>query len=154
WALGVIFYECLAGVCPTEGDNVGQVLKHVVARPFEPLSQLVPELPEELSRLVARMLARERSERPADLHEVLEVLEPLASGPGVPFGARARRGVSEIDPLAETLRKPRPGPRRTQRLTALGSAALLALLGVIAARSCWPASPPSARPAAIELSPL
>ncbi len=60
WALGVVFYECLSGVCPTEGENVGQVLKHVVARPFEPLGALVPELPEELGA-PRRAHARPRS---------------------------------------------------------------------------------------------
>ncbi len=122
WALGVILYECLSGVCPTEGDNVGQVLKHVVSRPFEPVSALAPELPEEVAHLVARMLAREPAQRPADLHEVLEILEPFARTPGIPFGApapdlrragetaetapigmRNRRPVSELGPTAPQL---------------------------------------------------
>ncbi|HEX7836357.1 MAG TPA: serine/threonine-protein kinase, partial [Kofleriaceae bacterium] len=85
WALGLLLYQCLSGVLPTEGGNVGQVLKNVIARPFEPLDQLVPDLPPDLARLVARMLARERSERPADLHEVIDVLGAHASAPAVPF---------------------------------------------------------------------
>jgi len=173
WALGVIVYECLSGVCPTAGDNVGQVLKHVVARPFEPLSQLVPELPPAIAQLVACMIARERSERPADLHDVVEILEPFAGTPGVPFGApsphtrtagelagdvplarphRAREG--EIDPLAKALHEVAPKPRRTRRGAVLGSAAAVVLLGAIAARSCWPAPTPAALPAAIAASPL
>jgi formylglycine-generating enzyme required for sulfatase activity len=79
WALGVTFYECLSGVCPTDGENVGQVLKHVVAKPFQPLIEHVPDLPEAISRLVARMLQRERAHRPADLGEVLGILAPFAS---------------------------------------------------------------------------
>jgi tRNA A-37 threonylcarbamoyl transferase component Bud32 len=89
WALGVVVYECLAGVRPTDGDNVGQVLKHVLARPFVPLARQVDDVPEGVSRLVERMLMRERSHRPADLHEVVAVLEPFASAPGAPFSAPA-----------------------------------------------------------------
>ncbi|WP_437590931.1 serine/threonine protein kinase [Sorangium sp. So ce1000] len=82
WALGLIVYQCLSGVLPTEGENVGQVLKNVLAKPFEPLDRLVPDLPREVSTLVGRMLARERSERPADLREVLAVLGRFASAGG------------------------------------------------------------------------
>ncbi len=98
WALGIIFYECLAGACPTEGANIGQVLKHVVARPFAPLEQLAPEAPEALCRLVARMLAREPWQRPADLREVQEVLAPLAGAAAPP--------VPPFGPPAEHLRRP------------------------------------------------
>ncbi len=115
WALGIIVYECLSGVCPTAGDNVGQVLKHVVARPFEPLGQLVPELPEEVSRLVARMLARDPSHRPSDLNEVLEIFAPFASAPGIPFGAPAGRSRSAGELTGRGLDRPTVGeatPRR------------------------------------------
>ncbi len=80
WALGVIFYECLAGVCPTDGDNVGQVLKHVVSKPFVAVSDLVPELPESVSRLVTRMLAR----------------ESLAAAGGHARGTRGARAVRRL----------------------------------------------------------
>jgi serine/threonine-protein kinase len=151
WALGIIFYECLSGVCPTEGDNVGQVLKHVVARPFEALSQIVPDLPEELSHLIARMLARDRSQRPVDLHEVLEVLEPFAGTPGIQFGtpAPSSKRASELAatvPLAKTVHGIAPRPRRVRLRGMLGISAAVVLLGVVAARSWWPASPLSASP--------
>ncbi len=32
WALGVIFYECLSGLRPIEGDNVGQVIRNVLTQ--------------------------------------------------------------------------------------------------------------------------
>ncbi|HEX8108695.1 MAG TPA: serine/threonine-protein kinase, partial [Kofleriaceae bacterium] len=103
WALGVVVYECLAGVRPTEGDNVGQVLKHVVARPFVPLAQQVDGVPDGVSRLVERMLQRERSHRIADLHDALAVLAPFASAPGVPFGAPAAHFARADAAVAETV---------------------------------------------------
>jgi hypothetical protein len=155
WALGLILYQCLSGVLPTHGENVGQVLKHVLARPFEPLEQLVPDLPQDISRLIARMLARERSDRPADLREVLEFLEPFASTPGVKFGppatrllgagapaimlpitARDRGRMGKVDPPAAT-REPASRPHRTWLRATLRSTAAIALLGMGAAAWHW-----------------
>ncbi|HZJ63667.1 MAG TPA: serine/threonine-protein kinase, partial [Kofleriaceae bacterium] len=72
WALGIVLHQCLAGALPTAGDNVGQVLKNVLAKPFAPLDEIAPDVPPEVAQLVERMLARERAERLADLREVLE----------------------------------------------------------------------------------
>ncbi|HEU4734470.1 MAG TPA: protein kinase, partial [Kofleriaceae bacterium] len=156
WALGILFYQCLSGVLPTIGDNIGQVLKHVLARPFEPLDLLVPDLPADVARLVARMLARERADRPADLREVLAVLEPRTAAPGVGFGppAAALAGVAaaaSTSPIAldDTVPSgPRHGPapagaaaprgRRARRRALVGSAALVVLLGAgVAGWQAW-----------------
>jgi serine/threonine protein kinase len=121
WALGIVLHHCLAGELPTAGDNVGQVLKNVLAKPFAPLDQVVPDLPAEVSRLVERMLARERSERLDDLREVLELLGRFATAPGLPFDPpaadllaggdaghatldpRSSARMEGVDPLAGTL---------------------------------------------------
>jgi hypothetical protein len=85
WSLGIILYECLSGVCPTHGDDVLQVLTNVALKPFEPLRQIAPDVPEEIAHLVTRMLSRKPSERPT-LLEVLDTLEPFAATPGGRFG--------------------------------------------------------------------
>src|SRR5262249_9625109 len=137
WALGIIFYQCLAGALPTAGDNVGQVLKNVLGKPFEPLAELVPGVPPEISELVARMLARERSQRPDDLREVLAVLGSFASERGLSFDAPAehvagdepQRSITreprpiahanKVDPLARTQHELGATPRRARRRAAL-----------------------------------
>ena len=86
WALGIVLYEALSGVCPTAGDNIGQVLKHVVSRPFERLADLAPAMPEELVAMVTRMIERDRERRPSDLREVQEVLERFATHKDTPIG--------------------------------------------------------------------
>jgi hypothetical protein len=175
WMLGLIVYECLAGACPTEGDNLMEVFKHVFTKPFEPLHELVPEVPEELSRLVARMLARDPAERPADLHEVLEVLAPFASTRAEPFGAPAEhltRGRAAAATVPVRLREGRPPgapappappsgspptPRRARRRAAVWSAAGLILLsagGGLLARPDGRDAPPSPPPKVVGPSPL
>ena len=64
WALGILLYECVAGVRPTEGVGFGQVLKRITTEPFVPLTTARPGTPARLAALVARMLARPRDERP------------------------------------------------------------------------------------------
>jgi len=90
WAIGLVAYQCASGVLPTQGDNIGQILKNVVARPFEPLEELAG-VPRELSDLVERMLARERTARPVDLREPFEIVARLAGrdAPVAPFGPPA-----------------------------------------------------------------
>ena len=83
WALGVILYECLAGVRPVVGDNFGQIVKHLTHGRIPPLTEVAPHVPAELSRMVGKMLERAREDRPDDLREVLLILRRYT-------GARAR----------------------------------------------------------------
>jgi tRNA A-37 threonylcarbamoyl transferase component Bud32 len=129
WALGLILYHCLSGVLPTKAENIGQVLKNVLAKPFDPLDQLVPEVPEDVSRLVARMLDRDRDGRPADLREVLGVLERYATSTAPAFGppsGRPRRSPAALKKapdahagfLARVERDRAPRGRRMHRVVA------------------------------------
>jgi eukaryotic-like serine/threonine-protein kinase len=70
WSLGVIFYECLSGVRPIEGENLPQVVARLMSAGIMPLERIAPELPAEITGLVKQMLSRELSRRPASLLEV------------------------------------------------------------------------------------
>jgi tRNA A-37 threonylcarbamoyl transferase component Bud32 len=91
WALGVILYECLSGRRPLDGSNVAQLVTQMLRGGIVPIEERVPGLSPELTRLVGRMLAREREDRPRDLAEVREVLarhgEGVASGPPLAMGS-------------------------------------------------------------------
>ena len=86
WAMGVILFECLAGRRPFAGDNFGQVFKAIVSSPFPKLSKLFPDLPEDVEKLVARMLEKDRLRRCTDLREPFEILSRHTTVEARPFG--------------------------------------------------------------------
>jgi serine/threonine-protein kinase len=78
WAMGVILFECLTGTRPTEGEGVGQIFKKITIGTLPRLSEVAPELPQDITRVVERMLSRDRDERPKDLSEALATLRRYA----------------------------------------------------------------------------
>jgi len=104
WSLGVVLYEAIAGVRPTEAENVGRVLKRILVADFTSLRERAPELPEDVLALVDRMLVIDRKERPS-LSDVRKVLEAHASKT-IPTFAKpttATIGGKNDDALADTV---------------------------------------------------
>ncbi|MGE5049682.1 MAG: protein kinase domain-containing protein [Deltaproteobacteria bacterium] len=140
WSLGIVLYQCLAGFLPTLGDNLGQVIKAVVARPFEPIGRLRPDAPERLAGLVERLLARDRNARPRDASEVFEVLRALSPS--------AARDVPAPAPLPAGTHPPLK--RRPRRLAAIAGIATVLIAAVaLVYRSVDPRAvpPPAVVPA-------
>jgi serine/threonine-protein kinase len=140
WAIGVMLYEALSGARPVDGANLGQVLKHLMTQGITPLEILAPDLPEQVTRLVGRMLSRDPAARPADLREVHATLKPFAGirvpsfGPAVQDSAVADTEQSEApvpDAAADT-----QGPytisawRTPQRRASLAALSLLLVLAI------------------------
>jgi serine/threonine protein kinase len=96
WSLGAVLYQMLAGRPPFVGGSGAAVVHAVLYEELQPLSRLRPEVPPELERIVAHMLARNPEERYANAVEVLTELRK-AQGLGsitviqVPTAARWRR---------------------------------------------------------------
>jgi serine/threonine-protein kinase len=108
WAIGVMLYECCTGQRPFEGENIGQLIKHVLSGSYRPLSEVAPHLPESLSVAIARMLTFDRTQRAPDLREVFEVLRATStvSAPSFKGAAQLRSAPSEAPPDVALLRKP------------------------------------------------
>jgi hypothetical protein len=90
FALGCVLFECLTGVPAFSGAQVVAVLAKILREEAPRVRALRPELPRELDDLVARMLAKDRTARPADGGEVLCALDAIGSLAGGAPAARAR----------------------------------------------------------------
>jgi serine/threonine-protein kinase len=104
WSLGVILYECLSARRPISGDNFGQIVKFLNHGTIPTLAEIAPNVPEDLSALVARMLQRAREDRPEDLREVLTVLRRYTGAAVRTFGGPRPPQTSGVHEAPEILR--------------------------------------------------
>ncbi|TMQ73523.1 MAG: tetratricopeptide repeat protein [Candidatus Eisenbacteria bacterium] len=77
FALGIVIYELATGRRPFAGATLADVGSAILRDTPEPVSRLRPELPEELSRIVARCLEKERRDRYRAAREVVQELRLL-----------------------------------------------------------------------------
>ena len=82
YALGVVLYWMLTDTYPLAAVDTYTELEVVLTRMPEPPHAVNPRVPESLSALCMRLLAREASGRPVSAHAVLDALEALLAGAG------------------------------------------------------------------------
>ncbi|MFO0547106.1 MAG: serine/threonine-protein kinase [Polyangiaceae bacterium] len=70
WSLGMMLYEALTGTLLTRAKELEEVFSRLMTMKFPRLDEVRPGVPRSLADLVARMLERDPSDRPADLREV------------------------------------------------------------------------------------
>ncbi len=80
YSLGCTFFFALTGRAPfAEGTVAERILKHQMTPP-PPLESLRPDVPEELARLCAWMLAKSPEDRPAHARLVVETIRQWEEG--------------------------------------------------------------------------
>ncbi len=77
FGLGVILFELLAGKSPFTGTSMMAVLASIArGQPLE-LAEVAPEVPDDVAKLVMKLIAHEPADRPADARSVAEALGRL-----------------------------------------------------------------------------
>jgi tRNA A-37 threonylcarbamoyl transferase component Bud32 len=75
WAASVVLWEALSGRRLFSGEHDAGVLMQVLQKPIPPLSEVAPEVPDAVSRIVMRGLERDRTRRFATALEMATALE-------------------------------------------------------------------------------
>ena len=81
YALGVMLFQLLSGRLPHDSTSMGELLQQVVAVPAPDLRELMPDIPPAVAALVARLLAKQPSQRPGDGDALAAELQALAPAP-------------------------------------------------------------------------
>jgi serine/threonine-protein kinase len=77
YSLGVILYEMLTGFAPyTRGDHMSVMYQHVQGKAKQ-ARELNPNIPRELSDIIARCMAVDKSKRLGSMEEVRHALAPF-----------------------------------------------------------------------------
>ncbi|MBK9264517.1 MAG: protein kinase [Polyangiaceae bacterium] len=87
FSLGCLLFECLTGEPPFVAEHLVAVLAKVVFEEALRASELAPDVPDWLDRLIERMLAKDPALRPQDGAEVARLLEAAT----MPIGSEGER---------------------------------------------------------------
>jgi serine/threonine-protein kinase len=79
WSLGVILFRATTGQLPFAGEILSLVITKILVDPLPSALQIAPDLPPEIDAFFARALARDRDQRFASAHEMVEAFTRLAA---------------------------------------------------------------------------
>jgi len=129
YGLGCTLFAALTGDTPFPLRTPAEVVKAHQTQPPRSVRDLVPEIPVDVARIVAKMLAKNPDERYQTAAEVAAALEPWSRAEPLEFDFKeilTERTQNALDRVAE-LHKSRPVPSgsasSTTRLTKLSSVA-------------------------------
>jgi serine/threonine protein kinase len=81
YAFGVILYEALTGQLPFVADSYSALVLAVAHQQPRPPSELCPDIPRELARLILQALSKRRQDRPESVDTLHDLLAPFGSAP-------------------------------------------------------------------------
>ena len=157
FGLGVLLYELTTRRRPFVGDSVLAVLTALAVHDPRPAHEANPEVPVVLSRLIGRLLAKNRFGRPATAAEVVGALAAVETA--LPVTSRWPSGPSDRTPLPAERRSCTGGPvekwgrvHSTSVLLFGGGSALTSACALVGLGAVWVWVALSAGVAALALS--
>jgi serine/threonine protein kinase len=128
FSLGSVLYVMCTGRPPFRADSALAVLKRVAEDEPRPIREVIPEVPEWLCRVVARLHAKDPAARYQSARDVADVLADCES---------QLKRYGALRDLSRIPGEPPPRPRRRRRAWLAGALALVLLLGA----AVWCAPP-------------
>jgi len=98
YALGCIYYYCLTGEYPFDGDTAPQVMMAHLHHQVKPLEERRPDIPLEVSQWVMWLMNRNPEDRPASAREALDRFPDLTRPTPVSSGAIPTDGSVRASP--------------------------------------------------------
>ena len=146
FSFGVVLYEMATGVAPFRGDSAGMIFDSILNRRPAAASNLIPEMPSELERILSKALEKDRElryqtagELRADLKRLRRDADPTRSVSGV-----SRTNLEETKP-SEVRQHGGESKARAQatkwRTSVITGGAVLGVVALVAA-ALWLARPP------------
>ncbi|ATB27660.1 serine/threonine-protein kinase [Melittangium boletus] len=129
YAVGVVLFELCTGTTPHGGKGAAYLAASVMTKDAPPLASVVPGTPEPLNALVARCLARDSRDRPANGDELARMLEDVVGRMAGPPAEEARAFFQAPEAYAASWRE-----ARFQRLLSEGGSMLARGEGARAAK--------------------
>jgi serine/threonine-protein kinase len=98
YSLGCLLYEMIAGRPPFDGEDDVQVLYQQIHDDAAPIRKHMPDVPEQLEKVIARALCKDPEQRPATVADLARTLEATALMVGL-----SRSSSAELYPIADEL---------------------------------------------------
>ncbi len=109
YSLGCTFYRLVTGRTPFQGESVREILKKHFTEDPEPASQVEPSVPDAVSRVIQKMMAKDPAERYQTAQELLADLDRLSRKEGgKKWILLLVLAVLAAGAIALALRKPKP----------------------------------------------
>ena len=112
YSLGATLYHLLSGKTPYHGSNPTDVLKAHVMEPLPPLKDLNPAVPDDVLRLIERLMAKNPDERIQTAKELELELDRILAGKGL-----AKDKVGSETVMLRRYTQGKPGPTDNVMMT-------------------------------------